>query len=159
MLTLKFLVIFAMAKFVAFPLVTKIMLGVALYLLSARYIGLPLIARPSWRIWKQAKKPSFTSFLLFPLSSLVDGVGVSTRDLPSPPFVHDCTDEDERAYLTLVAALWPLKVAVNFALFFVAALVVLAFLVYCFFENIVGPAFMLVFRALEYIILPPSARK
>jgi hypothetical protein len=126
--TLLFVFKLAFIKFMAFPIAAKILLGTALYLLSVRYIGLRLIARPSWEVW-QNKKPSIKSFLLFPYSTLTDDLGNPYSPCLIREFTRDAAAGYE-SYTAVIAGSWPIKIAWNLVMMIIALIIGVLFIFY-----------------------------
>ncbi len=128
--TLVFILKLAFIKFLAFPTVAKALLSIAAYLLSVRYIGLRLVARPSLEVWKNQER-SIKSFLLFPVATIFDDVGKS-KEIRLVNGLANEGEELEEAYLVIVAGCWPVKVVWN--LLVMTASLLLLGVVYAFYQ-------------------------
>src|SRR6267142_3747681 len=89
-----------------------LILGIVLGAVAYLQVGYHVIGKPSWHVWKRRKSRGLLPALLFPGSASDGDVGDNSKVAGSPMLVYMYAD-DERGYSTVMAFVWPGKLAVN----------------------------------------------
>jgi hypothetical protein len=135
---------------------TTILIVVAVYVLGAIFIGIPM-GKKSLAVWKTAGKvyrrgktsAGLWGFILFPMMASEGEVGV---DYPKPFGLQLCwsdLDDNENAYVAMTAMFWPTRIAFTAISMLVVALMTGLAAVFMFFFEILPEVFGNIIKAVS----------